>query len=165
MSKTNGTQGARVCVHQLAVIGWLAGSPDPSLVDGDVVFAAYLRSQDQPQTYRYLRRWLADGWGDTELVSPSELRDSLHEERILGDLKGKNLDSITELVTRAQGAKRDLAKAFAAYEELLTNGKKTEPARSSGLPRTGSEVVRPSRKGNGSQSPVGRQGSVDGAGA
>lgn len=150
---------------ELALEAWIARNERPPNLVEDGVFAVYLRSQKSPQAFRYLRRWIADGWPEASLVSYEEITASLAEERVIASLKGKGLAELTELAMRAQNAKRDLNKAFDAYRDVLSNGKATQPDTSGAVPGKGSKVVRPSRKSGPAKPQVGRPGSVDEGGS
>lgn len=162
---TNGTQPTRVCVWELALEAWIARSERPPNLVEDGVFAVYLRSQKSPQAFRYLRRWIADGWSEASLVSYEEIAASLAEERVIASLKGKGLTELTELATRAQNAKRDLNKAFDAYRDVLSNGKATQPDASGEAPKPGGKVVRPSRKTSTPKPSVGGKAPLDDGGS
>ena len=165
MSK-NGTDGATVCLHQLALEAWIARTERPANLAKDPLFATYLRGQESPQTYRYLRKWVGDFWDEARLVSFEEITTSLSEECVIASLKGKSLAGLTEIAMRAQNAKRDLSKAFDSYREVLSNGKEAPQQKAGGkISRTKRPVVRQARQG---KSPVGEGGKspvLDGEGA
>lgn len=143
---TNGTEGAAVCLHHLALEAWIARTERPANLVEDPLFGTYLRSQTSPQAYRYLRKWVGDSWDEARLVSYKEVAASLSEDAVIASLKGKGLAELTEIAMRAVNANRDLNKAFDAYRDVLSNEKAVQQKGSSGVPGDVREDVRPASK-------------------
>ncbi len=135
MVKQNGTQGAGVSLHHLALQHWLGVERQNHHYDAgsDPLFGTFLRAQSNQQRFRFLRAWMAANWDEGELVSAAELSASLDKAAVMRKLANASFDEVAKTVIRVQNADRDMAAALGAWKELL-NG----PAASEVSEREGS---------------------------
>lgn len=120
MVKANGARQVQINVHSYAFSKYREEPGTEIRGQGDDPwFSVFVRAQEKPQKYRFLRKHLANTYGLLECPSFDEVELSLEDAAVEKALEGLALEGKKQVIDLAVNARRDLRHAYREFREEL----------------------------------------------